>query len=360
MADAEGLGGDRTEAPTARRLQRARDAGQAPVSRELSGLAVLAAGALMLGVAAPAGTGHLAHQLAFFFTHITMSPQTAFRFAAEAALGTMLPVMGVALFCGAAAVLLQSGFLISAAPLRPDFARINPVAGLRRLISFQSLIEAGKSVIKLAVTMTALWRVLTGDLPQLMTAPFRDVHKLAASALLLSLHVMLAVIAVQAAIAVLDVVIVRVRHARNLRMSRVEVREEQKDLEGDPKIKARLRRLRVQRARRRMLAAVPKATVVITNPTHYAVALSYDRAKSRAPTVVAKGVDFMAERIREIAIAHAVPLVANPPLAHVLYRLELDTDIPPEHYKVVAEIIAYVWRLRGRLPGLAAAVAGPA
>lgn len=358
MADAEGLGGDRTEAPTARRLQRARESGQAPVSRELAGLAVLAAGALMLGIAAPAGTGHLARQLMVFFTHVDMSPQAAFRLAVEAALGTMLPVMAVALFCGGAAVLLQSGFMISLAPLRPDFARINPVAGLRRLISFQSLIETGKSIAKLAVTLAALWHVLTGDLPQLMAAPFRDTHKLAASALSLSLHVILAVLAVQAAIAVLDLVMVRVRHARDLRMSRVEVREEQRELEGDPKIKARLRRLRLQRARRRMLAAVPKATVVITNPTHYAVALSYDRARSRAPTVVAKGVDFMAERIREIAIAHAVPLVANPPLAHALYRLELDTDIPPEHYKVVAEIIAYVWRLRGRLQGVAAATAG--
>ena len=358
MADAEGLGGDRTEAPTARRLQRAREAGQAPISRELPGLAVLAAGTLMLGVAAPAGTGRLARQLVVFFAHADMPPATAFRLAAEAALGTMLPVMAVALFCGAAAVLLQTGFLISTAPLRPDLGRINPMSGLRRLFSFQSAIEAGKSVIKLVVTLAALWRVLTGDLPQLMAAPFRDKHSLSASALLMSLHVMLAVLAVQAAITVLDVVVVRVRHTRNLRMSRVEVREEQKELEGDPKIKARLRRLRLQRARRRMLASVPKATVVITNPTHYAVVLSYDRARSRAPTVVAKGVDFMAERIREIAVANAVPLVANPPLAHALYRLELDTEIPPEHYKVVAEIIAYVWRLRGRLPGLAAASAG--
>jgi len=358
MADAEGLGGDRTEAPTARRLQRARESGQAPVSHELAGLAVLAAGALMLGIAAPAATERLVRQLAVFFMHITMSPQTAFRLATEAALGTMLPVMAVALFCGAAAVLLQTGFLISAAPLQPNFGRINPVAGLRRLISLQSLIEVGKSIAKLAVTLAALWRVLTGDLPQLMAAPFHDTRRLAASALLLSLHVILAVLAVQAAIAVLDLVVVRVRHARDLRMSRVEIREEQKELEGDPKIKARIRRLRVQRARRRMLAAVPKATVVVTNPTHYAIALSYDRAKSRAPTVVAKGVDFMAERIREIAIAHAVPLVANPPLAHALYRLELETEIPPEHYKVVAEIIAYVCRLRGRLQGIAAATAG--
>ena len=139
-------------------------------------------------------------------------------------------------------------------------------------------------------------------------------------------------------------------------MSRVEIRDEHKEMEGDPKVKARFRRLRMQRARRRMLAAVPKATVVITNPTHYAVALAYDRAKNAAPRLVAKGVDSMAERIRALAQANAVPLVANPPLARALHLLEVDTDIPPEHYKAVAEIIAYVWRLRGRVT---AGVAGP-
>ncbi len=126
------------------------------------------------------------------------------------------------------------------------------------------------------------------------------------------------------------------------------MRDEHKELEGDPKIKARLRRLRLQRARQRMLAAVPKATVVITNPTHYAVALSYDRAKSRAPPWWPRASISWRSGSARPPSRHAVPLVANPPLARALYRLELDTDIPPEHYKVVAEIIAYVWRLRGR------------
>jgi flagellar biosynthetic protein FlhB len=134
-------------------------------------------------------------------------------------------------------------------------------------------------------------------------------------------------------------------------MSKQEVREEQKDLEGNPLIKARIRRIRYLRARRRMMMAVPKATVVVTNPTHYAVALSYDRAKNAAPRVVAKGVDTVAARIREIARQNNVPIVANPPLAQALYQQPLDTDIPMEHYKAVAEIIAYVWRLRGSPKG---------
>jgi flagellar biosynthetic protein FlhB len=131
-------------------------------------------------------------------------------------------------------------------------------------------------------------------------------------------------------------------------MSRFELKEEAREADGNPEIKARIRRLRVQRARYRMAQAVARATVVVTNPTHYAVALAYDRGRSAAPRVVAKGVDEAAARIRAVAAEHNVPLVANPPLARALYRLELETDVPPEHYKAVAELIAYVWRLQGQ------------
>jgi flagellar biosynthetic protein FlhB len=162
------------------------------------------------------------------------------------------------------------------------------------------------------------------------------------------LHVLLIALAAQAMIAGMDVFLVRMRHARQLRMSRQDLRDEQKETDGDPKIKARIRQIRMQRSRRRMLAAVPKATVVVTNPTHYAVALAYDRARNAAPRVVAKGVDSMAARIREAAEANRVPVVASPPLARALYQVELDRDIPAEHYQAVAEIIAYVWRLGQR------------
>jgi flagellar biosynthetic protein FlhB len=159
------------------------------------------------------------------------------------------------------------------------------------------------------------------------------------------LRVAMAVLATQLAIAGVDLFWVRLRHARKMRMSRQDILDEHKEADGDPKIKARIRQIRLQRSRKRMLAAVPTATVVVTNPTHYAVALAYDRTKSAAPRVVAKGVDSMAARIREAATAHRVPLVTNPPLARALYRVELDSDIPAEHYQAVAELIAYVWRL---------------
>jgi flagellar biosynthetic protein FlhB len=132
-----------------------------------------------------------------------------------------------------------------------------------------------------------------------------------------------------------------------MRMSRQDIKEEMRESEGDPQVKARLRQLRLQRARQRMMAAVPRATVVITNPTHYAIALVYDRSAGGAPRVVAKGVDAVAARIRAIAEENNVPLVANPPIARALFRVELDAEIPAEYFQAVAEIIAYVWRLRG-------------
>jgi flagellar biosynthetic protein FlhB len=161
--------------------------------------------------------------------------------------------------------------------------------------------------------------------------------------------VLFAVLGVQAAMALLDVLWSRLQFHHQMRMSRQDILDEQREADGDPRIKARIRQIRQARARRRMLAAVPKATVVITNPTHYAVALAYDRSNNAAPRVVAKGVDSMAARIREVAMANRVPLVANPPLARVLHLVELDTEIPAEHFKAVAEIIAYVFRLNQRV-----------
>ena len=151
---------------------------------------------------------------------------------------------------------------------------------------------------------------------------------------------------VLACFAALDVLLVRFQHARSLRMSREQIRLEMRQTDGDPMVKGKLRRIREQRARRRMMGKVKTAAVVVTNPTHYAVALSYD--STGAPKVVAKGADFLAARIREEAETHKVPIVANPPLARALYQVELDREIPAEHYRAVAEVIAFVWKLKPR------------
>ena len=349
MAETRAGAEDRTEAATPRRLQTARDSGQVALSRELPAFAGIGAFALVLALAAPALAHRLALRLAIPFRHPDLPPGTALQLMAEAGAAAIAPVAAAALVAGALAVLVQTGFLISTDSLKPDLSRLSPAAGLRRLVGTDAAIEAVKALARLAAMGGALWWALRDRLPALIAAPAQDPRHLPAAAATLTGRVLFAVLVVQAAVTVLDVLWMRLRHARGLRMSREELREEQKESEGDPKIKARIRQIRFQRARRRMLAAVPKATVVVTNPTHYAVALAYDRMRGAAPRIVAKGVDSMAARIRDTALAHGVPLVANPPLARALHRLELDAEIPPEHYKAVAELIAYVWRLAARV-----------
>jgi len=344
----------RTEAATPRRLQRAREEGRVAVSRECSALAGLAATALVLVLVIGPVVSVLGARLAIPLHRIAVPDLAAeaaplLRHAAWTALAGAAPFVLAALVAGAGAVLAQTGFLVNATPLKPRFSRLSPGSGFKRLFGIEGLVEAVRSVAKIGAIAAALWLALRGERAVLAGALTWPPPALLEHLLRLILRVLLAVLLAQAAIALADFAWVRHRHARSLRMTREELREETKETEGDPRIKARIRQIRALRARRRMLAAVPGATVIITNPTHYAVALSYDRARHAAPRVVAKGVDSMAARIRDLAAEHRIPVVANPPLARALFRVELDADIPLEHFKAVAEIIAYVWRLNSRL-----------
>jgi flagellar biosynthesis protein FlhB len=354
VAEQETAQEDRTEAATPRRLQRAREAGDVPISRELPAFAGLACVVLVLMVAGSGSAYDMTVRLESFLARAHQwdaSDGGAAAFAALAGARLAAPFILAALVGGVTAVLLQSGGTLKASALQPDLGRLNPGAGLRRLVGSDNLVESGKSLAKLAIVGVVVWRVLAGMIGQLAQVPSWDFRVLPDRLLRACLQILLAVLAVQAGIAALDLLWVRLHHARRLRMSREDVRQEHKEMEGDPHVKGRLKQLRLQRGRKRMLAAVPKATVVLTNPTHYAVALAYDRARNAAPRVVAKGVDEMAARIRAVAQENNVPLVANPPLTRALFPVALDSEIPAEHYQAVAEIIAYVWRLRQRAAG---------
>ncbi len=349
MSGSESDQGDRTEAATPQRLQRAREEGNVPVSRELASLAGLSGASIAL-LMAPSAAENLARHLVIFIGQanaldVSQGIGVPMRLAAIAALETAGPVALGSIIAASAAVLLQTGMLLNTSALSPKFSRVNPKAGLKRLFGSDGAVEALKSCAKIVLMGMVVWHLLAADVVALLASPFVDAGTLAARCARPIVQLLVAVLLTQAVIAAADVIWVRVRHARSMRMSRQDITDEQKQTEGDPKICMRLRILRNRRARKRMLASVPKATVVIVNPTHYAIALVYDRLKNAAPRVVAKGVDTMAARIREIAQDNRVPLVVNPPLAHALYRVELDTDIPAEHFKAVAEIIAYVWRL---------------
>ena len=342
-------GEDRTEAATPRRLQRAREEGHVPISREIPALAGLGAATLMIAMMGPSiGEDAVRRLTGLLMVSSVVSPSAALRACCLATAALAGPIVLGVLAASVAASLLQTGFMFNVASLRPDFGRLNPVRGLKRIFGPTGLIEAGKAFVKLGILGFAIYHILTGNLAGLPGALAWLPGHLAGRTVQIVQQLAMTLLGAQTLIAGADVFWVRHRHAQQLRMSKEDVRQDAKDADGNPQIKQRVRQIRMARARKRMLAAVPTATVVVTNPTHYAIALAYDRTKGAAPRVVAKGMDEVAARIRKVAAENRVPLVANPPLARALYTVELDAEIPAEHFKVVAEIIAYVWRLRGR------------
>ncbi|MDO9709341.1 EscU/YscU/HrcU family type III secretion system export apparatus switch protein [Paracraurococcus lichenis] len=336
---------DRTEAPTQRRLERARQEGQVPLSREAVAFATLLAATLAGFLALPPLGMEWLRALRGLAEAPEGGDEAVFALLRAAALA-VLPVLGAVALAGILASLGQTGPLLRAEAVLPDPSRLSPRAALRRMLGAEALLDLLRTLLKLGVVGAVLW--LSVDLAALQAALHQPPGALPALIGRGALQMLVVALGAFGAIAALDLLVVRLRHLRQMRMSREELREELREAEGDPQVKARLRRLREGRARRRMLASIPNATVVITNPTHFAVALAYQRGGAAAPRLVAKGVDAMAARIRAAAEEHGVPIVANPPLARALYRLELETEIPQEHWQAVAEIIAYVWRLQGR------------
>lgn len=346
MAEGEGQDAeDRTEAPTPRRLEKAAEEGQVPLSREVVAFATLLAASLALLATLPALGGAM---LLSMRGVMALPSGTDLRAATLALLGdaalAVLPVLAATAALAVLATLAQTGWPRKG--LAASFERLNPWAGLKRILGSEGLVELLRTLIKLAAVGAALWLALDPTLlgAALMLSPGALLHAATEAGWALMVAALLAF----GAVAALDLAWTRWRFTRQMRMSREELKQELRESEGDPLLKARRRRIAETRARRRMLAEVPKAAVVITNPTHYAVALSYRQGDQAAPRLVAKGVDAMAARIRDAAAEHGVAVVADPPLARALWRLPLDTEIPPEHWQAVAGILAYVWRLQGR------------
>ncbi|MCS6778695.1 MAG: flagellar biosynthesis protein FlhB [Geminicoccaceae bacterium] len=347
---------DRTEEPSQRRLEQARERGQVASSREVGHVLVLGSALLLLVAAGPWSTQQVVGALRRLLadagepTGLGFDPATRFASALGETALALAPWLAGLLLAGLAGPLLQHAVVFSVTPLAPKLERISPIAGLRRLFSSSTLVELAKSLVKLGLVLGIgyfLFRGLSSELANYTwLSPIGLADRLLDHTMRLTGGVLLALVG----LAALDWIWQRHQHRRQLRMTRQEVKEELRESEGDPIVKHRLRQLRMERARRRMMAEVPKATVVVTNPTHYAVALRYDGARMAAPKLVAKGVDQIALKIREIARSHNVPVVENPPLARALYAaLEPGDTIPPAHYQAVAELIAYVYRLGGRV-----------
>jgi flagellar biosynthetic protein FlhB len=345
--------GERTEAATPRRLQELREQGRVVRSADLT-LAATVLGAFgLLQLLGGEGVARLTLALRETFAALPHADPAGaevqalvLRLLVAGGLAAAPLLLGVPLI-GLAVTLWQVGLLATGKVLRPKFERIDPVAGWQRLWSARAAVELLKVLLKAALVAFVLYQAYTERVAEVLALGTLD--PVAAIARLggLVVHMGLVAGAVLLALGVLDYGYQRWEFRRQARMTRQEVREELRQQEGDPHLRARLRSLQRRFARSRMMAAVPKADVVITNPTHVAVALAYDSATMQAPKVVAKGADLVALRIRAKAQEHGVPIVENPPLARALYRLgDLEREIPVELYHAVAEVLAYIYSLR--------------
>ncbi|HVV93697.1 MAG TPA: flagellar biosynthesis protein FlhB [Hyphomicrobiales bacterium] len=351
---AEGDDQERSEEPTQKKLDEARRKGDVAKSQEVNNWFLLAGGALALMLFAPAGASDFARTFGALIGNagVLSADGPALQalaktigFAVLAIVGLPFAVLSLAAILGN---LVQHGPLWTTEPLVPKLSRISPLAGAGRLFSKQSLLQVGKGVLKLVIVGAALVAALWPERNALPALALDGSADATAYLFSLTLRVFATAVAVLAVLAAVDWLVQRQMWLARQRMSVSEMREEFKQSEGDPQIKARIRRLQIERSRRRMMAKVPEATVVVTNPTHFAVALKWDRGMN-APLCVAKGADRVALRIRALAEENRVPLVENPPLARALYAtVELDREIPPEHYRAVAEVIGYVMGLKRR------------
>lgn len=346
---------EKTEAPSGKRLDEAREHGQVPVSRETSMWVSLLGILVVVWLALPTLMREMADYLRGFLEspHNISLDEDNVQALFFQIFGQIAVIAGVAFLMLTTAVIagymLQTGFFFALDLLTPDFMRLAPARGLKRLFSLASVVELAKSLGKLGLLGSIAFAVLMPigkESPQYTGIPLEVflafLHKK-------TVHLIEMLLLAFMAIAALDLFYTRFQYLRNLKMTKVEVKDELKQQEGDPMIKSRLRQMRIERSRKRMMAQVPKADVVITNPSHYAVALKYDTGKMSAPIVLAKGINMIAERIRDIAEENKIPLVSNPPLARALYdTVEIDQQIPTEHYRAVAEVISYVYKLKKR------------
>jgi len=344
---------DRTEPATQKRIDEARKNGQIPRSRDLTAAAVM----LTAGVAMQSLGGVLGERLAQLMrTGLTLSREQVMDSAqmlpalGAAALNALLavgPILLLTMVAALGAPLVLGGWSFSTTALMPKFDRLNPGAGIGRMFSARAGVELGKALAKFGVVATAGVIVLWVNFGALMGLGAEPVGAAIGHAISISGQSLIALTSALILIAAIDVPFQLWQHHRDLRMTLQEVKQEAKENDGNPEMKGHIRRMQREIAERRMMVDVPRADVILVNPTHYAVALRYDDKKMRAPVVVAKGVDFMAAKIREVATANNVPIFEAPPLARALHRnVEIGDEIPANLYVAVAQVLTYIFQLR--------------
>ena len=339
----------KTEEPTSRRLEEARKQGDVAKSADLASWASLAGATGAVAIAGGWACRDLAGRLLPFLASAGDVDLTGggavdvFRRALSAAAPIMMLTLGAGMACGVAGNFIQQGFLWTTGKMKPDLSKVSPIEGFKRLFGIDGFVQFIRSVLKIVLVATVAWLSLKPHASELagLTAMEPAAILPFASQLLRSLAI--AIVTLLGLGALIDWIWQRQRFMSKMRMSREELKEEIRQSEGDPQIKAKVRQIRNERARRRMMAQVPRATVVIANPTHYAVALLYKQGETAAPVCLAKGVDKVALKIRQTAEEAKVPVIEDPPLARALYAaVEIDEAIPVGHYQAVAKIIGFV------------------
>lgn len=346
-------GQERTEDPSARKLEQAREKGQVARSRELGSVAVMMFGALGLlffgdyVLEACREVFNLNYDVS---REALMDPDVGMHKLLESAkvsIFALVPLFLILTFAAIAIPPMVGGFNFSMQAVAPKLSKLNPLTGLKRMFSTQSLMELGKSIAKFLLVASAAIFILHMNSERFLALGFQDPVNAMAEGLSIVMWAFFYLCCSLILIAAVDVPFQIYQYKKQLMMTKQEVREEYKDTEGKPEVKSRIRAKQREMSQARMMQAVPKADVVITNPTHFAVALKYDPEKNLAPVVVAKGVDFVAEQIKKVAIANEVMILNAPPLARsIYYHSELDREIPQGLYIAVAQVLAYVFQLK--------------
>lgn len=349
-----------TEEPTQKKLEQAREQGDTVKSTEVATFVLLGGGALAIAMFGQYTTVGLAKALKMFLEQpeamsVDGAGLASLTRGLFVQLGiTLAPILGMLMLAALAGHLVQGRPTFNPSKIVPDISKISPLAGFKRLFGLEGWVNVLKGLAKMAIVGLAMWTQLWPERNHMEFMLNQTAAQMVGEMSHLLFKVLLAALSALVVIASLDYFFQRIQFMKRNRMSKQEIKEEYKQNEGDPHIKSKIRQLRHERSRKRMMAQVPTATVVIMNPTHYAVALKYESGKMAAPVCVAKGVDALALRIRAVAEENDVAVIENPPLARALHAVvEIDEPVPPEHFKAVAQVIGYVLRLKGKLPARA-------
>jgi flagellar biosynthetic protein FlhB len=353
---AEDSSQEKEEAPSEKKRDDARKKGNVAKSTEVNSVFVLLSAIFLLRLVGPWIQSELIAHIREYFALCSSTTDMSMQRLIELSQGALvllikvvLPFAGAVMLAGVLANVVQIGLLFTWEPITPKLEKLNPLSGIKRIVSMRSVVETIKNILKITVIGYIAYVTIKNEYDILITLADASIAAIWKFILSSAYDIFVRTALVMLAIALADYGYQRYEHEKKLKMSHQEIKEERKQMDGDPQVKARIRSLQREMSRRRMMDQVPQASVVVTNPTHLAIALLYDPEKGDAPVVVAKGKDFVAQRIKKIAEENEVPLVEDKPLARAMYdKVEVGMPIPTEFFAAVAEVMAYVYKLKGK------------